>query len=475
MKMKRQSPNFPRGMSIVQVLMIGVVVLGVASAMTALVITMLNFAGRTQKSISATFIAEAGINYYLWHLSHNVTDYCDDKPCGTLGADGYGPFAYDYKSPDGRVLGSYKIYVKPPTAASASVTVRSVGQSATGGAKRTVQASISIPSFAQYALLTNTEIWIGPNESVDGPLHSNVGVHFDGTGNSTISAAQSSYIPASAFGGNGVTPHTGVWGTGGPSSLFQYPVPPIDFQSVTADLQKLKATAQATNGYLAPTNPGAPATKLGYYLELRSDGRIDVYRLTREQCSSTNRTFIQTLNHPSSDILYVEDNVWIRNVPGQTFPSRLTIAASYLPSNASTDKSITIMGDIKYTAKDGTAAIGLIGQKDVKVSRQAPNNLEIDAAMLAQTGHVWYQKDTLGGTNCSQTVKGTITVYGSIATDEYWTWTYVTGSPGNYNTVDGYNTTSSTYDAKLRLTPPPSFPLTGTFSILNYREILNEP
>ncbi len=205
----------------------------------------------------------------------------------------------------------------------------------------------------------------------------------------------------------------------------------------------------------------------------RSDGGIDVYRLTREQCSSTNRTFVQTLTHPSNDLLYVEDNVWIRNIPGQTYPGRLTIAAAYLPSNGSTNKTITIMGDIKYTAKDGTVALGLIAQKDVKVSRQAPNNIEIDAAMLAQNGHVWYQKDTLAGTNCNQTVKGTITVYGAIATNQYWTWTYVSG--GNQTPVDGYATTLNGYDRNFRFTPPPSFPLSGTFSILNYREVLNAP
>ncbi len=472
MRLKRRHPL---GISIIQVIMIATVVLGVATAMSTAIFSSLRYNTRVSRSLSASYIAEAGINYYLWHLSHNVTDYCDDKPCGTLGAEGYGPFTYDYKGPDGRVMGKYSLYVKPPSTSSASVTVTSIGESATGGGKRTLQASISIPSFAQYAILTNTEIWIGQNETVDGQLHSNIGVHFDGTGNNTISSAQARYVPTSSFGGNGVTQQNGVWGTGGPTSLWKYPVPPIDFQSVTADLQKLKTSAQSGGAYLAPTSPGSPTSKLGYYLELRSDGKIDVYRLTREQCTSTNRTFVQTLDHPANDILYVEDNVWIRNIPGQTFPSRLTIAAAYLPANANTYKTITIMGNITYTARDGSASLGLIAQKDVKVSRQAPSTLSIDAAMLAQNGHTWYQKDTLSGTSCNRIVKGTINVFGSIASNQYWTWTYVTGSPGNYTPIDGYATTVNSFDANLRLTPPPSFPLTGTYAILNYREILNAP
>ena len=464
------SKKIARGFSLYQVLITGTVLLTICISVATIVLSTLRFASRTQRAVSATYIAEAGINYYLWHLSHNVSDYCDGQTCGTLGPDGYGPFNYDYTGADGRKLGSYSVYVKPPAGANAAVTVKSIGNAVGGTAPRTLQASIAIPSFAQYAILTNTEIWIGPNETVDGALHSNIGVHFDGVGNDVISSAQATYSPTAPFGGNGQTKN-GVWGNGTPQSLWRFPVPSIDFQGVSTDLQKLKADAQANGKYLAPTNSAQPSSKLGYYLELRADGGIDVYKLTREQCTSTNRTFVQTLSKPANNILFVDDNVWIRNKPGELISQRLTIAAAYLPSNSNTDKTITIMGDIKYSAKDGSVALGLVAQKDVKVSRQAPSTLEINAAMLAQSGHVWYQKDTLGGSTCSQLVKNAITVYGTIATNSYWTWTYVSGN----NTVDGYNTTTSTYDKNLRLTPPPSFPLTGNFSILNYREILLNP
>lgn len=467
-------PKHPTGISFMQVIITGTIILAICVTVAAVVFRTLQYAARTQKAVSATYIAEAGINYYLWHLSHNVNDYCDGKACGTLGPDGYGPFTYDFKTPDGRKQGSYKIYVKPPTSASASVTVRSVGSAIGATAPRTLQASIAIPSFAQYAILTNTEIWIGSSETVDGALHSNSGVHFDGTGNDVVTSAQATYRPSSQFGGNGSV-QNGVWGSGTPSSLWRFPVNSVDFQSVTADLQKLKTDAVAGGKYLAPTSPSNPSSKLGYYLELRGDGGIDVYKLTREQCTSTTRTFIQTLTHPANNILFVDDNVWIRSKPNEKMPGRLTIAAAYLPANASTYKSITIMGDIKYAAKDGSVALGLIGQEDVKVSQQAPDTLEINAAMLAQQGHVWYDKDTLAGTNCSQDVKQAISVYGTIATNLYWTWSIVTGSGSNYTTVDGFRTTSNAYDKNLRLTPPPSFPLTGTFSILNYREILTAP
>jgi type II secretory pathway pseudopilin PulG len=463
----------PVGFTLIQVLVTAGVIAMLSVIMAAGIINQQRFAQRTERAVSSTFIAEAGINYYLWHLSHNANDYCDGKACETQGEFGYGPFTYDYKTPDGRVAGSYQVYVKPPQGSSATVTIRSVGQ-AKNSPIRTLQASIAVPSFAQYAILTNTEIWIGSNETVDGPLHSNIGIHFDGIGNDAITASQVSYRPSSQFGGNGQT-QNGVWGNGGPNNLWRFPTPPVDFQSVTADLQKMKTDAQANGQYLPPTNPANPNSKLGYYLELRSDGRIDVYRLTREQCSSTNRTFIQTINAPANNILFAEDNIWIRNVPGQAYSGRLTIAAAYMPSSSSTDKSITIMGNILYSAKDGSSSIGLIGQKDVRVSRQAPSTLEIHAALLAQNGSVRYNKDTLGGSSCSQQVKTKLTLYGAIATNQYWTWTYVAGGGGGYTPIDGYATTVNSYDKQLRFSPPPSFPLTGTFSILNYRELLSSP
>lgn len=462
----------PRGMTLYQVIITATVMLAICVAVATLVFATMRFSRSTARSVSATYIAEAGINYYLWHLSHNVTDYCNGTACGTLGAAGYGPFTYDYQDAQGRKLGTYKIYVKPPSGSTGYVTITSVGSAIGGTGERTLQAAIAIPSFAQYSILTNTEIWIGQNETVDGALHSNIGVHFDGQGNDTISSAQASYKPSSQFGGNGST-QNGVWGNGTPKSAWKFPVPPVDFQSVTTDLVKFKSDAQANGAYLAPTSPSTPTSKLGYYLELRNDGGIDVYRLTREQCTSVNRTFVQTLSHPANDLLFVEDNVWIRSKPGETIPGRLSIAAAYLPANGSTNKTITIMGDIKYSAKDGSSALGLIAQNDVKVSKQAPSTIEVDAALLAQNGHVWYQKDTLSGTSCTQTVKTSITIYGAIATNQYWTWTYVSGS--NQTTIDGYNTTVNTYDKNLRLTPPPSFPLTGSFSILNYRELLQGP
>ena len=96
---------------------------------------------------------------------------------------------------------------------------------------------------------------------------------------------------------------------------------------------------------------------------------------------------------------------------------------------------------------------------------------KLTAALLAQKGHSYYDSSTLAS-SCSNQVKTKITVYGAISSYLFWTWTYVNGSG---NTIDGYNTTVSTYDNYLKLNPPPSFPTTGSFSVLNFRELLENP
>lgn len=46
-------------------------------------------------------------------------------------------------------------------------TVKSIGRINGLNKSRVLQAQLAMPSFAQYALLTGTEIWIGQNENIN--------------------------------------------------------------------------------------------------------------------------------------------------------------------------------------------------------------------------------------------------------------------------------------------------------------------
>lgn len=432
------------------VLMMAFILSALGMTGAQLLISNARFTQYEARSAAALEVAEAGINYYLWHMSHNASDYKDGGT--TPSTPPYGPYKHNYYDTDGNLLGTYTLYITPPASGSTITTVKSIGQVPHFPGSRTILAQLGQPSFANYALLTGTEVWFGAGENSTGPVHSNVGVHFDGVNNGPVTSASATYKPTPAFGGDG-TIHNGVWGNGGPKSQWQFPVPPIDFSKVTADYSACIAQAQSGGIYLPKTN------RQGYYLKLKSNGTIEQYIVQNETSSgftTTTSSPITTWTPPSNGVVYVQDNVWVE---GTNFPGRINILSGRLPDSPATNTSITIVGNLTYAAKNGSAVIGLVAQKDVKVAVYAPNTIEINGALLAQKGHVWYPNN---GDN-----KSRLTFYGSINSYDYWTWSYTNG--------DGYPINTNTFDTNLTYGPPPCYPTTGTFAILNWREQLYNP
>ncbi len=410
------------------------------------------FAKFEERQAKALDVAEAGINYYLWHLSHNPTDYKDGGTTPTTAP--YGPYTHNYYDIDGNLVGTYSLTITPPPNGSTITTVKSVGKVPSMPGARTILAQIGQPSFANYALLTNTEVWFGSTESSSGPVQSNVGVHFDGTNNGPVYSASATYKPTSTFGGNGTTKN-GVWGNGGPTSQWQFPVPAISFSQLTANLSNLQTQA-SLGGLTLPTSSG-----LGYYLLLKPDNTIDVYKVTNETSGGISKTFLYNKTAPANGILFVKDDIWIE---GTNWPGRITIASAILPSNSGTNTSIKIVGNLTYKAKDGSDAIGLIAQKNIQVADYAPSTIEINGALLAQGGQVFV--------NSSAPVKTRLTFYGAIASYSTWTWSWV-NSWGQI--VAGYAADATNFDSNLIYAPPPQYPTTGNYSILNWREQLYSP
>jgi hypothetical protein len=449
---RHPQPNQPGGYILLTVVVAAMVLSMLGLTATQMLINNARFTSFEEKQSSALNIAEAGINYYLWHLAHNPADYKDGN--STPAAAPYGPYVHNYYDNDGKLKGTYELWITPASSGSTVTTIKSIGKAVNLPGARVVLAQVGQPSFANYVLLTATEVWFGPSESTTGPVHSNVGVHFDGLNNGPVYSAQATYKPTPSFGGDG-TIKNGVWGTGGPQSQWQFPVPSIDFSKITTDLQSYAALATA-DGVALPNSSGQ-----GYYLKLRTDGTIDVYKVNNETSSGLNTTFLYNKNPPNNGMFYVADSVWVE---GTNFPGRMTIAAARFPDNSSTNSVINIVGDITYSTKDGSDALGFISQKDIHVADYAPTNLEINGALLAQKGHVWVDSNA--------PVKNKITVFGAIASYDYWTWTWVNGS--NVTTA-GYNVTETNFDSHLIYAPPPFYPTTGNYSILNWREQLFSP
>jgi hypothetical protein len=510
-----------------------------ASAVIEVTLTNFSVVSTTIKSQQAFNIAEAGLNYYLWHLNHNNTDYKDGQSTPTTpGTYGYGPYTHQYIDTNGVDEGTYTLYIQPPTTGSTIVTVRSIGTA--DGITRTVQAQLGSPSFASYGVVSDSALWFGNTETADGPVDSNQGVRMDGPNTSTVSSANSTYVPSYQLGGDGSTSESGVWCSSSVTSPvncntrsksdWTYPVSSIDFNQVSSSLCTMKKVAfgdysatsslasqsnactqtpsTRTNAYIPETSSSFSTTK-GYLIKLNSNNTYDLLKVNSENdqlspyTSALNTTAIATgLSLPPSGVIFVEDNVWV--LTPTNFNSRVTIASGRLATSNNTD--IVIAGPLLYANKNGTDEIGLVAEDSIFIAPYAPASAagyssgnftyEVDGALLAENGNVEYGENgdsasyPAGYRNspstCAQGWTGSnqsMTFYGSVATRQTWTWSWLVGNNpcGNaaYSSGNGYITgflnDTTQYDYNLEYGPPPSYPVTAGYNILSWREVLTHP
>jgi hypothetical protein len=424
----------------------------------------------------ALHIAEAGLNYYRWHLAHEPEDYADGT--GETDCNPCGPYVHDFED-----IGQFSIEITPPQTGSTIVKIKSTGWvNEYPNTKRMVVARYGIPSLAQYSFLTHSNVWFGENETVVGPMHSNGGIRMDGSNNSVITSAKETYIcgpeHGCAWGGE---EKPGIWGSGSGSDLWQFPVTTVDFNAITADLAQIKADAESGGVCFGDGTPDCNTggtSNYGFHITFKSDGTFDLYRVTRLyscqwqlnedwnrwQCireQIRNETAVGNYPIPENGMIFVEGNLWVDGIVN----GKVTVAAAKLPGNPNTYKDIRINGNLTYLARDGNHNLGLIAQDNIWVPRYAPCNLTIDSVLVAQNGRVarnyyWYHRI------CDQ-----IETYGSIITNKIWTWTWVTYGG---TVVDGYRNTVFIYDPDLKYSPPPSFPTTGEYEFISWEEILPE-
>ncbi|MEK7520547.1 MAG: hypothetical protein AAB560_00515, partial [Patescibacteria group bacterium] len=96
-----------RGALAIQVLIFSGITIILLSGFVVLMDVHLKLLRHDADNAAAFAIAEAGIEYYRWHLAHAPADYQD----GT-GQDG--PYVHDYRDKDGKVIGQFSLSITPP-------------------------------------------------------------------------------------------------------------------------------------------------------------------------------------------------------------------------------------------------------------------------------------------------------------------------------------------------------------------------
>ena len=191
-------------------------------------------------TVNAFQIAEAGINYYRWHLAHDPDDYQDDT-------GGPGPYVHDYTDNVGNVIGQFSLDITPPPLGSTIATITSTGYlTANPNNKRSITVEMGIPAFSNFAVVANDVMRFGSGTVTYGPIHSNFGIRYDGVANGLITSSCTTYDDPDHSGGVEDCVHThepdpGLVFLGG----TQFPAPVVDFNGVTADLAQMKIDAQA--------------------------------------------------------------------------------------------------------------------------------------------------------------------------------------------------------------------------------------
>lgn len=472
--------NFQKGQLLVQILVFASVALVLISGIANWAKTNIIASRDVLLKERAIQLAEAGIDYYRWHLAHDQDDYTD-------GIGGPGPYIHDVRDRDGEIAGQFWLNITPPAIGSTKVRIESAGIPEDSSISRTIRVEMAIPSFAKYAVAADDFMRFGEETEVFGPIHSNKGIRFDGLAHNAVTSAVADYNDPDHTGSNefGVHTHVSPVDPLPPAAMpsrpdvfevgRQFPVPAIDFVGITNDLANIKSDAQTAGRYFAPSS------RQGYQIILKTNDTFDVYRVNSQTSPPNNcddgedeeagwgtwsintRQWVGNYAIPSNGLIFVEDNVWVQ---GQINGARVTIASGRFPDNPSNRPQITINSDLLYTNYDGSDVIALIGQGNINAGLSSENNLRIDSALVSQNGRVgrYYYESSCG----SNYLRDEITLYGMIASSKRYGFRWTCS--GSY--CSGYDDRLIIYDANLLYGPPPSFPLTSDqYEILSWEEI----
>jgi hypothetical protein len=422
---------------------------------------------RAESQAQALSIAEAGANYYRWHLNHNLNDYYD-------GTGQPGTYVHNYTDPQSGALGKFSLEIIPPDASSQIVTVNSTGWiNSYPNIKRTVKMKLGPDPLTKYSFLHNANVWFGQGIVVYGEVFVNGGVRMDGTNESIISSAKESYTCGTETGCSQPAVKPGIWGRGGPTELWKFPVPFFDFSSIVTDFNSMKSSAQTTGLYL-PFVTGS----YGYHLVFNSNGTVNVYNVTRvsgikgwtieNNCSTyyqviTTQNLQGTYNVADKNIIYAENTVWVDG----TIKGKTTVIAGRLPV-ATYNTDLYLNGDIVYTTRDGTDNLALIAENSIMFIRDVPTDLEIDAALMAQSGTIVrpdyrYGSCTNGGQNA---VRNSLTIYGTIISNQRSYWSF----SDTHGVISGFVKRYIYFNQNAVNDPPPYFPTAENFKILSWEE-----
>ncbi len=410
-------------------------------------------------------IAEAGLEYYRWHLAHWPNDVQN-------GTGQPGPYVHVVNDPEGGAIGRYSLDINAGTFCGKTSTVDITSTAWTEADptfKRVLSARYTRPTVAKYSTITNSNVWVGSDRVINGPYHSNGGIRMDGTHNADVTSGVTTWSCTSSFGCTPTSNQDGVFGAGGPQNLWKFPSPTVDFNGITIDLANLKGYATSSGVYVPPSGG------YGWRVTLRADGQMELRKVVgaplywgysiengwvQERVVMSNvQNETVSIVLPTCPVIFVEDNIWLDGV----ISGKVVVVAADV-TQASVDRSVILSNNI--TKADANAGLTVIGERDVLVGLQVPDVMTLEGIFIAQKGKFGrnhYCENDCSSQSGNQGLPGTLdayvkraqlTIHGTVVSNGRVGTKWTSGS----SYISGFAQRYDNFDRLLSESPPPFTP-----------------
>jgi len=478
--MMHSVPSSSRGYLLLLILIFGSVFFTIMVSFTTFVVSQSVSEGHKISRERALNVAEAGLDYYKWHLAHFPNDV-------TNGTTSPQPYIIPYEDPELGRIGQFALTITSKSVCGdlASIDITSTGTvDEAPTVRRTVYGKYARPTVSEFAYIINSNVWAGSDRTIVGPYYSNGGIRMDGTNLSTVSSGLDTWQCSPSFGCSPTTTKNGVFGAGVNSNFWSWPSPPINFTGLSVDLAAMKAKAQSSGQYFAPSGV------YGYHVIIKSNNTFDLYSVTNtanvlgyttengwqyERNIITAQTLLGNYPVPSAcSVLFLEDKVWLEGVVN----TKMTVAAANVTTSG-IDPSMVLVNNITYGTSTNAGLLA-IAEKDMLVGVDVPNDMTLKGIFVAQTGRFGrnhYCSAECDGTHAgsealpaaytSYVLRNSLTVQGTIVSNGREGTKWSSGSV----VVSGFQTRNNAYDRTLVSDPPPLTPHTSdTYKFIEWRE-----
>lgn len=436
-------------------------------------------------------IAEAGIEYYRWRLSH----FPDDIQDGT-GAPG--PYVHVYDDPEEGPIGEFSLEVGGEVFCD---EVQVVYATSTGytykdpDLTRTIVVKIARPTVADYSYIVDSPVIAGSSRTIVGPYHGNSLVKMEGN---NLSAVTSRLVTGSCTLLNDC-PGTknGVYGPGTNPQWWQWGVAEIPFSNFDTVFNSVKDKAVASGLYYPKISDGTNGPYYGYYLELQDDKTVDVYKVDSVDWKEINTPADgdsnpdlpelvgpQSYSHSGLDslreveavnvpipqdcpVIYIEDNVWLEG----EVSGKVTVVAN---DDGSAEPDLFLQDNITYETGGGVDGLTVLAERHLFIPFYVPDDMTINGVFFAQKGSYgrpsYYCESFTWWGACNDTMYLTYRLRNELTTNGTVISKLRTGTA--WGTTQGFSVRNDNYDRYLADSPPPRTPYTSpNFRFIEWREV----